>query len=421
MKREAPAVTRILAVSTSYPLTESDTTAPFVRAISRGLCDHGCEITMLLPHHDRLAWGDRDGPVNIEQFRYHPPGWTGLQVWGYAEGLRSDISLRPAAVAVAPVALAATAGSLLSWAREQAPDLLHAHWVVPSGVPAALVSRITGIPLALSLHGSDVFLAERLSPAGWAARQAFRRARAVTACSRELAERAVDLGADPDSLQVIPYGVDTERFGPDDSGPDDDLRAAFGLEPDAPVILAVGRLVGKKGFRHLVDAVATLGGEPSTPELVIAGSGDQEAALREQARQHGLSDRVHLVGDVSRPRMPALYRAATILAVPSVRAGGNVDGLPNVLLEGMATGLPIAASRIAGIPDVIRHGENGLLARPGDAGDLADTLLRLLTAPELRRRLGRAARQDAEQHFGWGAITGRYAEVLRRAAEGGSR
>lgn len=412
-------MTSVLAVSSSYPLSESDTTAPFVRSICRGLSEHGCEVSVLLPEHDGLSWTDGDGPVGILVYRYLPFGWKRFQVWGYAGGLRSDMNVAPEARIVAPAALTATAARLLTAANELEPDVLHAHWVVPSGAPAALVSVLTGTPLVVSLHGSDVFLAERSRTAGWAARRTFRRASAVTACSRDLARRAEALGADPDDLHVIPYGADMTRFRPEGDGDGRGVREALGLASDADVVLAVGRLVAKKGFVHLVDAVGTLTGESRDVHLVFAGSGGGESALRHQARAKDVRDRVHFLGSVARPRMPALYGEATVLAVPSVDACGNVDGLPNVLLEGLASGLPVVASRIAGIPDVVRHGENGLLAEPGDPEDLAGTLGRVLDDASLRDRLARTARRDVEEELNWSAVTDRYANVLSSASRAG--
>lgn len=416
-------MTRVLAVSSSYPLSESDTTAPFVRSICRGLSGHGCDVSVVLPAHEELSWPGRDGPVEILVYRYIPFGWRRFQVWGYAGGLRSDMEMKPEARIVAPAALAATAARLLDAARNLEPDVLHAHWVVPSGVPAAVVSVLTGTPLVVSLHGSDVYLAERSRTAGWAARGAFRRASAVTACSRDLARRAEALGADPDDVHVIPYGVDMDRFRP--TGPEDErgVRQELGLDSDAAVILAVGRLVAKKGFVHLVDAVGMLADENRDVHLLLAGGGGGKAALRRRAREREVLDRVHFLGDVPRPRMPALYREATVLAVPSVDARGNVDGLPNVLLEGLASGLPVVASRIAGIPDVVRHGENGLLAEPGDPEDLAEALRHALDDGALRDRIGRAARRDVEERLNWSAVTDRYAQVLSSASRslGGRR
>lgn len=408
-------MTRVLAVSSSYPLSPTDTTAPFVRAISHGVAGHGLDVHLLLPHHDALAWGGADGPVRLSTYRYRPEAWEQLQVWGYGAALESDVAIRREAALVAPLALGATAGRLASLARRLDPDVLHAHWVVPSGVPAALVSVLTGSPLVLSLHGSDVYVAERWRSVGLCARAAFRRAAATTACSRDLGERARRLGARPSSLEVIPYGVDADRFRPGAEG-GDELRAEFGVDEDTTVVLCVGRLVRKKGFGPLVDAVAKLRAEGRDAHLVMAGTGDLAAELRERARRHGIPERVRFLGDVPRPRMPALYRAADILAVPSVDAEGNVDGLPNVLLEGMASGVAVVASRIAGIPDVIRDGENGLLVEPGDTRELARALGELLNASRRRAELGSAARRDVEDRLNWPTVTGRYARVLAEAA-----
>jgi glycosyltransferase involved in cell wall biosynthesis len=211
--------------------------------------------------------------------------------------------------------------------------------------------------------------------------------------------------------------VELSAFRPAGEAERDDGRARLDVQPGAFLVLAVGRLVAKKGFGFLVRAMPTLIQEHETARLVVAGAGDLEQELRSLARSIGVSDSVVFLGDVDRRRLPELYAAADVLAVPSIHdSAGNVDGLPNVVLEGLASGLPLVASRVAGIPDVIRDGANGLLVPEQDSESLALALGRLAVQPELRQRLGRAARLSAEDALDWHSITRRYAEVLRGVA-----
>lgn len=408
--------TRVLAISSSYPLSETDGTAPFIRAISRGVQAHGLDVVVVVPRHEDFAWSGSDGPVRLRTFRYTPPGAERFAVWGYARGLRSDVGVRPEAVLVAPAALGSATIRLLQMTRRLDPDVLHAHWAIPNGVAAAIVSRLTDTPLVTSLHGSDVYLAERSRVVGWCAGRVFSCADAITSCSRELADRAISLGAASERTTVIPYGVDSDTFRPSANGVDGTARAELGLQPEDRVVLAVGRLVKKKGFRYLIEAVALLRDQGITAHLLFAGTGDEESDLRDLSEAIGVASLTNFLGAVSRDRMPALYRTADALAVPSVRAEGNVDGLPNVLLEGMASGLPVVASRIAGIPDVIRDGENGLLTEPEDAADIADALGRVLEGEGPRKRLAKAARRHVEERLNWRSVTGQYAQVLESVA-----
>jgi phosphatidylinositol alpha-1,6-mannosyltransferase len=432
---------RVLALATSYPKSPDDSTAPFVRSISRGLADHGAEVDILLPYHPDLSWPSGDPPVRIHTFRYFPGSSTRRHVWGYAGALKADVSLRTGALWMAPLALAATLIRLAGLARTLRPHVIHANWVLPNGPPAVMVGRRLGIPVVTSLHGSGTFLAESGRVLASSAGFALRGSAAVTACSGDLSRRAQRLGARPEQCTVIPYGVDPEAFHPLGPGARAALRDRLGIPPHAVLVLAVGRLVEKKGFRYLLEAFgrafnesASGGGrvssggerpgslpdrEPPTPLLWIAGSGDLEADLTERGRRLGLGEGFRLLGNVNREGVRELYQAADILVVPSVHdSAGNVDGLPNVLMEGLGSGVAVVASRVAGIPDVLVEGESGLLVREKDPEALAAVLRLLADAPDLRRSLGGGARASVEERLNWGVVSGRYFQVLEAAARG---
>jgi glycosyltransferase involved in cell wall biosynthesis len=301
--------------------------------------------------------------------------------------------------------------------------LLVAHWVIPNGPPALLASRLGGVPLAVGLHGSDVFLAQRKKLIGDRARAVFRAAAAVTACSPDLAERAMRLGALPAETTTIPYGVDHERFRPADAAAREAMRRDLGLRPGERLVLAGGRLVHKKGLDVALDAFATSTVREAGPaRLVLFGYGDLLEPLRAQATRLGLADRVIFTGRVERDRVPALYAAADLFLLPSVHDhAGNVDGLPNTLLEAMAAGLPIVASDVVGVPTVIACGVEGVLVPEGDAAALGAALGGLLGDPERAAALGRAARARVERELTWPQIARRYLAVYREAIERAAR
>ena len=399
---------KILTITSSYPKYAKDTTAPFIASITKALASRGHELTVVLPAHRDLALEPVPG-VRFCPYRYAPT--ESLNVFGYAESLRADIALRSATYLAAPLALVSGTQKLLSESRRERYDVLHAHWVVPNGAMAWPVSKARGLPLVVSLHGSDVFMSEKKGAFRSAAKLAFSQARAATACSNDLAVRSLALGA-TEKPRVVPYGVDTRLFGNEPS----ELRPSLGIEKDAIVILAVGRLVHKKGFEYLVDAAGAVEEKPL--RLVIAGKGHLGPALEERARQAGVYDRTHFVGNVERDALPDYFAMADIVAVPSVRDGaGNVDGLPNVLLEAMASGTAIVASDVAGIPQAIRAGEDGLLVPEKDPGLLAEALRKLASSSDLRKKLGASARKRAEQAFSWDLVGERFESVLRSVSE----
>jgi glycosyltransferase involved in cell wall biosynthesis len=391
---------RVLFLTQTYPRFAGDTSGPFIRDLARGLSRAGDAVTVLTPHTAGVdsQWDDQG--VAVRTFRYAPER---MEVLGYSRSLEKDESIRPAAGLVAPLYLRAARRAAREALREEPFDLLHAHWVVPNALAAWPLSA--RVPVAVGLHGSDVFLAERRGVRLWV-RRALGRARLLTGCSPELVERVCRIGFDAGRAHVIPYGVDTGVFRP---GPTRhrDWRAELAIPADAPVLLTVGRMVTKKGFHVLIDALPAV--LEKVPELyvVLAGGGDRLDEFRRRLTRW--SDRVHLPGAVLRDALPDLYRAGDFFVLPAVHdRRGNVDGLPNVILEAIASGLPVVASEISGIPLAITSGETGILVPEQDVGALTEALTHLATDDEARRRMGVAARARAQRDLTWDAIAARY-------------
>src|SRR3982751_6404192 len=185
-------------VTTSYPRFPGDSVGTFMEAIARSVAARGHEVHIVAPGHPLVARPPEEHGVRFHFYRYAPV--RSLNVFGYAAAMRADVSLRSAAYIAAPLALAAGWRTARRVARQHRATVMHGHWVIPGGVTAAAAAP--QLPLVISLHGSDVYVAERLRPAGIAARTAFRRAGFVTACSADLAGRAVALGADSSRMAV---------------------------------------------------------------------------------------------------------------------------------------------------------------------------------------------------------------------------
>ena len=396
----------VLMVTSSYPKFPGDVTAPFIESIAQGVAARGHAVDVLLPHHPQLRLNGQH-PVRLLPYRYAPrEEWC---QWGYAQSLEADHRLRGSAYLLAPLVAVALRGALSSLLQDRRYDVVHVHWLVPNAILVDDIVRTQGAAMVVSLHGSDVFVAERLGPARWMARQALRRAGAVTACSGDLHRRVLALGARASRTRTVPYGVDVQVFSPRE--PSSDIRARLGVSADSFLVLALGRLVEKKGFRYLVEAAARTGGI----EVVLAGEGDLRAEL--QALALSLHAPVRLVGALDRATMAGALAEADVVVVPSVvDRAGNVDGLPNALLEAMASGRPLVATTAGGIPDVVSHEANGLLVPEKDAPALAAALRRLIREPETRARLGRQARADAVERLSWEAAARRFEECYAQAS-----
>ena len=401
---------RIVMVASSYPRFKGDSVGSFMEPIAQGIAARGHEVHLVAPWHPKWARPKIDRGVHFHLFHYAPV--QSLNTFGYAEGMRADVRLRASAVAVAPLAILAGWFKALRVAQKKRATIMHAHWVIPGGVIGAAAAG--SIPLIISLHGSDVFVAERHPAARVAARAAFNRARWVTACSEDLRARAVAIGAAADRSNVISYGVDSERFKPDA-----DSRARgrhmLGVADNVPLVFAVGRLVKKKGFEYLIDAAAMLKRDHPRLRVAIAGSGDLDASLRARARDAGLGDSVQFLGEVLHDDVPTLLAAADVAVAPSVHDdAGNVDGLPNTVMEIMASGTPLVATTAGGIGGVATDGTTARLVPERDVPALAAAIESLLRDRSAAMLIGTQARELVCRQHSWARVAEDFEAVYQR-------
>jgi glycosyltransferase involved in cell wall biosynthesis len=398
----------IVMVTSSYPRFPGDSVGTFMEPIAHSIAARGHEVHVVAPWHPLVCRGASEGRVHFHFYRYAPV--SALNVFGYAAAMRADVKLRGAAFMAAPFALAQGWRMARRVVRTYNTNLVHAHWVIPGGVTGWLAAR--RLPLVVSLHGSDVFVAEKLMPARMAAGHVFRRAGAVTACSPDLARRAVRLGADPARVEVVPYGVDTERFKPDRVDRPA-IRAAIGAGAEDLVIFSAGRLVKKKGFEYLIDAAVALP-ERIRAVVAIAGAGDLEPELRQRAAGH--EGRVRFLGNLTQDQVADHLASADIAVVPSIHDdAGNVDGLPNIVLEALAAGVPLITTAAGGIGEVVTNNETAIVVPQRDAGAIGRAIVSLADAAAERRRLGIGGRLMVQQQFGWERTAERMEHAYERA------
>jgi glycosyltransferase involved in cell wall biosynthesis len=213
---------------------------------------------------------------------------------------------------------------------------------------------------------------------------------AVVCVSEDLYIECLRCGVAATRCHLIHNAIDTEEYRRGKKR--DEAKRELGTPPQGVLIGAVGRLSPEKGFDLLIRAVAELLGQGHDVSLWVAGEGDERERLAGLVGQLGLQEHVRLLGHVDNPK--AFYEALDAFVLSSIR-----EGLPNVLLEAMALEVPVVATRIAGVPQLIRDGENGLLVDAGSVEPLAVGIRRLLDAPQLAGQLATAARRTIEQSY----------------------
>ena len=405
---------RIGVLTHNYPRFAGDFAGHFIQQLCRELARQGEEVHVIAPDDPAYSAEGRTGNnPRLHLYRYAWP--ARIQRLGYMRTMEADVRMRLSAYALGPLLFAAGIVAALRVARQQRLDILHAHWALPNGFIGAVVARRLGLPLVVSIPGSDALVAGQNPLFRAMARFAFAQAGLITANAEVLREVAVtELGADPKRFELVIYGVDPERLRPDPTGTAA-LRAALGIPPDAFVFLAVGRMVYKKGFNVLLEALAQAGEAARSWHTILVGEGDLWQEWQALGRRLGLVN-LHWVGKVPTDRMPVYYNAADALVMPNVRKPAT--GLEVAVVDAMACGKPIIGSDTAGNPLVIEPGVNGLLVPSGNAAALAAAMQQLASQPEWARAMGQAGRRLVETRFGWPPIARhyrqRYAELIAR-------
>jgi len=272
--------------------------------------------------------------------------------------------------------------------EERGLQHLHAHFANHPTFVAMLAHLITGIPYSFTAHAKDIYAAGPV-PALW--RSQIERAEfavTVSEANRQYITSIVgtELGRKVRSLY---NGIDLQQIRP--------VRA----RPNAiPRLLFVGRLIEKKGADLLIDALALLRDRGIDAMCTLVGDGEEAAALQDQIARHSLNGSVHLASTLSHERVIEELQRADVFALPCrIAADGDRDALPTVLLEAMAAGVPAVSTPVNGVPEIIEHGETGLLVPENDAAELAVAIGTLLDEPLLRRKMALAARRRAARLF----------------------
>jgi glycosyltransferase involved in cell wall biosynthesis len=373
---------RTLLFSTLYPSASRPGHGIFVETRLRELLKSGrVETRVLAPvpwfpsRHPRFGeWAgmaatplvERRFGIDVSHPRYLLPPMVGMNI--------------------APLMLALGARSALARLIREGFDfdLIDAHYYYPDGVAAALLAQWFDKPFVVTARGTDLNLIPEHPLPRRMIRWAAQRASASIGVCAALMEKLAGLGADPARLHVMRNGVDLERFRPH---PRLASRRALGLPEEGRLLISVGHLVERKGHHLAIAALSTLAG----CRLVIVGDGAERGVLERQARAAGLAGRVLFAGARPNAELAQWYSAADALILASSR-----EGWANVLLESLACGTPVVATRIWGTPEVVRDPLAGELFLPREAGALAEATRRVL-----ERNADRAELRRYAEAFSW--------------------
>ncbi len=390
---------KILMLTSVYPRAEGDAEVPWMRETVRRLRARGHEVEILAPAWKGLRSHTIDG-APVHRFRYAP---AGLEMLTGEEGAPARLARKPWLQLLAIPYILCGATACLRLALRRKPDVLHVHWPFPHGLMALPTRWLARVPMLPNFHGAELLMAARKRWIRPLLRLVLRNARLAIVNSAFTAARVTALRDLP--VRVVPYGTTLGEGAPaarHEAG--NPFRALF-----------VGRHIERKGIPHLIKAFGML--PPGRFELVIVGEGDQTEALRAQAAALP-GARIRFTGKLSAEALRREYVSAHAFVLPAViDSRGDTEGLGVVLVEAAECGLPLVASTVGGITDVVEDGVTGLALPPGDAEAIAAALLRLESDPALRERLVAGARARVRELFDWERILDKLEDGYREAAD----
>jgi glycosyltransferase involved in cell wall biosynthesis len=397
---------KVCILTSSFPRDKEDPAGPFIYQLAASLAKKGLKIEVLCPHDHGYPYTEYRDNMSITRFPYFYP--TKYQRLCYGYGMLPNLRKSMLARYQVPFFIMAQILYCLRLVNKHRFDIIHAQWSLPQGLTGIICKHIFKIPCITTLHGSDIH-GLKYPGLKWLNAKVIKHSNACTANSCATAQMAEDISM-RDNIAVVPMGVNP-RF----------LSATRGRNTQGSVsvtgqkrIVYAGRLIDLKGVDYLIQALpAVLKVFPET-KLFVIGSGPMKDDLVTLSNRLNLADKVTYIDSVSQEKLLEFYVSADLFVLPSiVNQKGETEGLGIVLLEAMACGLPVIGSDVGGIPDIIKDGKTGLLARQKEPESLAEKITKIFSDAPLRRKLVENGYQMVEKNFSWDTISEKFIEIYR--------
>lgn len=382
---------KVLALAHAFPQNASDPIGSFILRLAVALKGRGIDTLVVAPMAPGLARREEFEGIEVRRFRYAP---ATRETLAYRGDMKDQVrSMAGAATLASFVGAEFLAG--LAAAREFRPDIVHAHWVLPSGLVGLWLSGVRRVPLVTTSHGTDVRLARSSRVAGHVFTAVVRSAGVVTTVSSWLADEVRMLMPDA-RPRIAPMPVLPDLFQP-------------GKSRDRDRLLFVGKLNAQKGVTPLLQALARMRARP-TLEIVM-GVGSVREPTEALAQSLGVAGQLRWFPLLTQQELVERYQGAAALVAPYVD-----EGLGLVPIEAQLCGTPVVGFASGGLPDVVHSGETGELVASGDVDALARALDHMLALPDHGAAWGRAARRRALEAFGPEGAARRYADIYQELA-----
>ena len=390
---------KICVLTSCYPRSEDDWAGVFVQTLAREL-SQTMDICIVAPE-DRYFDA---GQENIVRFRYAPKT---LQKLAYGSGILENLRKTPLSIALLPPFLLSFFRA--AWRESWNAELIHSHWVVPSGFVGALLHTLTGKPHLLTVHSGGLHFLRRIPGGKPLLRFILNRSSHIVAVSKYTRDILLKSILEKErisilnKLSVIPMPVTI----PEVKATHENLKRKYKVKGKR-VILYIGRLIKVKGIIYLLEAMEKLTHPDAV--LLVAGEGQEKAYLEQYVKERNLP--VRFLDAVNGKAKAEILKIADVFVLPSIiLPSGRQEGLPVSILEAISAGVPVVASDVGGVSEVIRDGITGFIVSPANPDELSTRLAQILEDDPLRRKMNTRCRQSGKM-FSAESVAGRYNRII---------
>lgn len=405
---------KILVLTTTFPRWKDDTTPAFVYELSKRLQENGREIVVLAPHHEGAKKFEIMDGMKVYRFPYFWP--TKYQRLVYEGGILPNLKRSNLTKVQIPFLFLSELFYAIKIIRKEKIDIIHSHWIIPSGLIGGICKKILGVKHLLTLHAAGFFALESLPAKKTIATFNVKNCDGITVVSSYIYERLLKLvqskilNSLKNKMEIVPMGVDTSTFRT--NADKNELKIKHDIK-SRNVLLFIGRLAEKKGLDYLIKAMPEIVSKNPNTSLMICGDGPLRKESEEHVKKMNLEKFVRFAGYVnSKEKMDYLSLSDTLIVPSIVTQSGDTEGLPVVILEGLAAGKPVVASDVSGIKDAIKDGQNGFLVKQKNSDQIAEKVLELIDKQELATRFSNSAIKTAKE-YDWKIVSRKFGRIIK--------
>ena len=389
---------KIGVITSVYPEFIGDPHGIFVHRLMREISRQGHEVHIIAPFSDAKTNYILDG-VKVEKFNYfYPRRFQKLSGRaGMIDNVKEGIFVK------FQFLIFIFCNVYYSCTKLKDMDIIHVQWPIPNGLGALFLKIFYNIDYINTIYGEEIYLSKRYHTVPIIKLLVNKSSKTITISTGSL-KTCLESGLKKDKFEIIPFGVDTRFFQPENLLKDKEIFQ----------ILSIGYLIERKGFEYLITAVEEVLKVHNNVKLKIVGSGPLEVRIKKLIKELGLEETIEIIGNVSDEKLLEIYNLSDLFVLPSiVDSQGNTEGLGVVLLEAMACKLPVIASNIGGIPDIIHDGETGLLVPEKDSMEISLSIIKLIENEDLRELIALKGYNMVKEHFIWEKIAKEYISIYQ--------